>query len=54
MKRIQKRKRTRQSGIETINYFREKSENNLELKREENSIKRMKEEHLRVSSENQL
>ena len=34
--------------------MREKTEDNLELKREENNIKRMLEKHLRVSSENQL
>ena len=34
--------------------MREKAENDLELKEEENNIKRMQEERLRVSSENQL
>ena len=37
-----------------MNYLDEKAENDLELKKEENNIKRMKEERLRVSSENQL
>ena len=49
-----KKKRTRNSGNETMNYLHEKAENDLELKKEENNIKRMKEERLRVSSENQL
>ena len=34
--------------------MREKAENNLELKKGENNIKRRQEERLRVSSENQL
>ena len=34
--------------------MREKAENDLELKEEENNIKRMQEERLRVSSESQL
>ena len=34
--------------------MREKAENDLELKEKENNIKRMQEERLRVSSENQL
>ena len=40
------------ASSETINYLREKAENDLELKKEENNIKRMQEERLRVSSEN--
>ena len=46
------KKRTRQSGSETINYLRKKAENDLELKKEENNIKWIQEECLRVSSEN--
>ena len=34
--------------------MREKAEGDLELKKEENNIKRMQEERLRVSSESQL
>ena len=48
------KKRTRQTGNETISYLREKAEGDLELKKEENNIKRMQEERLRVSSESQL
>ena len=48
------KKGTRQSGSETINSLLEKAENNLELKKGENNIKRRQEERLRVSSENQL
>ena len=53
-KDTKKEKRTRQSGSETLNYLREKAENNLESKKEENNIKQMQEELLRISSENQL
>ena len=48
------KKRTRQNGSETINYLREKVKKDLELKKEENSIKQMKEEDLRVFSQNQF
>ena len=51
---IKKKKRTRQSGSEAINYLREKTENDLGLKKEEINNKRMQGERLRVSSENQL
>ena len=54
IKRIQKEKRTRPSGSETMNYLCEKAENNLEIKKKESKIRRMQEERLRVSSENQL
>ena len=55
MKRIRKRKkRTRQSGSETIESLQGKAEKDLELKREENNFKRMQEEHLRVFSQNQF
>ena len=69
MKSIQKRKRDEKENSETINYLREKAEKDLELKKEESNMKRMlllafascyfllsfmREERLRVSSQNQL
>ena len=49
-----KKKRTRPSGSETINYLHKKAVSDLELKKEKNNIKQMQEERLRVSSENQI
>ena len=37
-----------------MKYLCEKAENNLEIKKKESKIRRMQEERLRVSSENQL
>ena len=44
MNRIQKTKRTRQSGSEAINYLRAKIKKDLELMKEENNIKSIHEE----------
>ena len=49
-----KKNRARHSGREAINYIREKIKKDLQLKKEENNIKLLHEERLRVSSENQF
>ena len=55
MKRIKKEKKDEAGWMwDNKLYLREKAENDLELKEKENNIKRMQEERLRVSSENQL